>query len=444
MNYLKNLTEGNIYKSFILFAIPIVISGILSQGFNVINSAIAGKYLGETGRAAIGCTAGFISFLSSFFWGYTSGVSLRTAMLFGAEDYDAIKRCYRSNLILICSVGVLINLLCVIFADPIFTFLKVDPSIEADAKTYFIIMVLSNTLLILPNFYMKFFQALGSSAYPLKISTLITVLGIILRVISIVFLGMGVEGIAIATTLSTVVGLIFYARKASACFKELKITENVFYDPHEIRATFKLGAPASLQQCVMYFASFIISPTVNALGKSATAAYSVAVQMYDINAAIYQNSALTVSNYTAQSVGAKKYENLKKGVKVGLLQGLAFLIPVLTLTEIFARPICMLFFEEGYAGTSLDLSLLFVRVFLPFIFFNVINNLFHNFFRGVKAVNAVFGFTAVGSAARIVATLLLAPHFGMTGVYLGWAFSWIFEAVLITAAYFSGFWKKKL
>ncbi len=441
---MKNLTEGNIYKSFILFAIPIVISGILSQGFNVINSAIAGKYLGEAGRAAIGCTAGFVSFLSSFFWGYTSGVSLRTAMLFGAEDYDAIKRCYRSNLILICTVGVIVNLLCVIFINPIFTFLKVDPSISADAKSYFIIMVLSNTVLILPNFYTKFFQALGSSAYPLKISTLITVLGIALRIVSIVFLGMGVEGIALATAVSTVVGLVFYTRKASACFKELKITENVFYDPHEIRATLKLGAPSSLQQCVMYFASFIISPTVNALGKSATAAYSVAQQMYDVNAAIYQNSALTVSNYTAQSVGAKKYGNLKKGVRVGFIQGLAFLTPVLALSVIFARPICMLFFEEGYVGRSLDLSLLFVRVFLPFVFFNVINNLFHNFFRGVKAVNSVFVFTAIGSAARIVSTLLLADRFGMTGVYSGWAFSWVFEAILITCAYFSGFWKKKL
>ena len=441
---MKNLTEGNIYKSFILFAIPIVLSGIMSQGFNVINSAIAGKYLGEAGRAAIGCTAGFISFLSSFLWGYASGVSLRIAILFGAKDYEGIKRCYRTNLIVISSVAFSLSLICILFIDPIFSFLKVDPSIMEDARSYFIIVVLSNFLLVLPVFYVKFFQALGASGYPFKVSIITTVLGIGLRVVSVVLLGMGVNGIAVASTLATVVGLVFYYRKASLCFKELNAVGGVLFDKEELRYSFRLGAPIALQQLVMYFSNFIISPSVNVLGKSATAAYSVAQQMYDINAAIYQNSALSVMNYTAQSVGAKKYDNLKKGVKVGLLQGVIFLTPVLLLTILLAQPICSLFFEDGYVGESLELSLVFVRVFLPFVFFNVINNLFHNFFRGVKEVNAVFAFTAIGSVARIIATLILAPRFGMTGVYSGWVFSWIFEAILITTAYFSGFWRRKL
>ena len=117
---------------------------------------------------------------------------------------------------------------------------------------------------------------------------------------------------------------------------------------------------------------------------------------------------------------------------------------MLIATVIFARPLCSLFFEKGFVGESFDLAVMFVRVFLPFVFFNVINNLFHNFFRGVKAVNLVLLFTALASLIRIVATLILAPAHGMVGVYSGWVISWIAEAVIISLAYFLGVWKKYL
>lgn len=445
MIYLKNLTEGNIYKNFILFAFPVVLSGVMSQAFGVINSAIAGTYLGELGRAATGCTAGFISFISSLLWGYCTGVGLKTAILFGARDSESLKKSFWSNISFVSLACIIISLLCVTFKNQIFTFLKVDPTVREQAELYYLIYVSTLILYIINVFFVKFFQALGVSAYPFKVSTVTTAFGIVLRILSIVMLGMGVEGIAIAAAVSALAANLLYFKKAFSCFRELGC-ESVKpeFDVHEIKSTFRLSMPSSLQQGVMYVATFLISPTVNALGKSATAAYSVALQTYEINAAIYQNSAITVSSYTAQCVGAKKYENLKKGVRVGFLQGIIFLVPVLLATVIFAKPLCSLFFEKGFVGESFDLALLFVRSFLPFVFFNVINNLFHNFFRGVKAVNLVLLFTALASVVRIISTLALAPVHGMIGVYTGWVISWIFEAVIISLAYFLGVWKKYL
>ena len=442
---MKNLTEGNIYKNFILFAIPVVLSGVMSQAFGLINSAIAGTYLGELGRAATGSTAGFISFISSLLWGYCAGVGLKAAILFGAKDSETLKNSFYSNIIFISVSCLSLSLICVILKNPIFTFLKVDSSIKSEASLYYMIYVSTLLLYILNVFFIKFFQALGVSAYPFKVSALTTAFGIVLRILSIVVLGMGVEGIAISAAVSALAANIFYFKKAIECLRELGC-ESVAptFDKNEVKSTFRLAMPTSLQQGVMYIASFLITPSVNALGKSATAAYSVAQQTFEVNAAIYQNSAITVSSYTAQCVGAKKYENLKKGVRVGFIQGIIFLVPVLALTVIFARPLCSLFFEKGFVGESFDMALMFVRVFLPFVFFNVINNLFHNFFRGVKAVNLVLLFTAIASVFRIIATLILAPGYGLSGVYSGWVISWIGEAVIISAAYFLGGWKRYL
>ena len=118
--------------------------------------------------------------------------------------------------------------------------------------------------------------------------------------------------------------------------------------------------------------------------------------------------------------------------------------PVLCLCVIFARPFCEAFFPKGYVGEALELSVVYVRCFLPFILFNVVNNLFHSFFRGVKAMNLLVLFTALGSVIRIVATMLLTESYRMYGVYSGWVISWVGEAVLIYIAYLSGVWKKSL
>jgi len=445
VNYLKNLTEGNIYKNFLLFAIPLILSGLMSQGFNLINSAIAGKYLGEMGRAATGATSGFISFVSSLLWGYCTGVALSTAIHFGAKDHERLSKNFFSSLIFIVTSCLAVSLFCIIFKEQIFDFLKVAPEIRHHASSYFVIYMATLVLYILNVFFVKFFQALGMSLFPMLVSTITTALGIGLRILSIVVLEMNVEGIAYAAALSGLIATVAYMIKALKCLKELGCKSlRPTFSKTEFFSSLRLALPLSFQQGVMYIASFLISPSVNAIGKSATAAYSVSSQIFEINAAIYQNSAITVMNYTAQSVGAKKSENLKRGVRVGFLQGCVFLIPILALTVILARPLCSIFFESGYAGESLDYSILFVRVYLPFVFMNVINNLFHNFFRGVKAVKLVLLFTAIGSVARIVSTLLLSPEYGLRGVYTGWVISWGVEAVFITLAYISGIWKKSL
>ena len=83
---LKDLTKGNIYKTFLLFAIPLILAGLLSQSSSIIDTVIAGKMFDSKGLAAIGATSPFIQFFSSFFWGYGIGYSIYIANLFGAGD----------------------------------------------------------------------------------------------------------------------------------------------------------------------------------------------------------------------------------------------------------------------------------------------------------------------------------------------------------------------
>lgn len=442
---MKNLTEGNIYKTFILFAVPLVMAGFLSQAYNIIDSIIAGKFLGEAGLAAVGATSAFISFVSAAFWGFGTGVSVYTGILFGAKNFKELKTSLFSNTAIFISVHIVLSAIIIVFRSYIFRFLRIDAKIEQDAAIYFNIYIGGMVFIMLNYFGTYTMHALGMSGFPFRMSIVSTALNIGGNLLSVAVLKIGVAGVALSSVLSALIVDVCYLLKLRKCFAEMGVGEyKAKFSMRIVKKTLGVSIPTTLQQGVMYLASFVISPIINGIGSSATAAYSVVLRIYDINAGVYQNSAKTLMNYTAQCVGAGKVDNLKKGVRVGFLQGLMFLSPFLLASVLFSKQFCEAFFPTGYSGVALTYSVVFTKYFMPLVLFNVINNLFHAFFRGVKAAGMLLISTAIGSVSRVIATFILAVYYGMYGVYAGWALSWIMEAVFVLAVYWSGAWKKNI
>ena len=434
---MRDLTKGNIYKTFLLFAIPIVLSGILSTAYNLIDTMIAGKFLGAHGIASIGATTLLLEFLSAPLWGYISGFSVYTATLFGAGEFEKIKETLFNNFLIVVIVNILASILMIVFRDAIFDFLSVDASIRKDACVYYVIYLSGMPLIILNVFGALVMNSLGLSEYPFRMSIISTLLNVTGNILSVTVLNAGVVGIALSSVLSALIVDIFYFRKIVSCLKKLGCTNHIpTFSGKIIKTSFSYSFPVMLQQMIMYASTFLISPVINGIGSSATAAYSVIFRIYNINAKIYQDSAKTLTVYCAQAIGAKKRYLLKKGLRTGFLQGVFFLSPVVLTCFIFARPICCAFFPKGYTGEALSYSILFLRVFLPFIFFNLINNLFHAFFRGTKEMNYLVILTAIGSISRLVSTLIFSRQYAIGGVYAGMVISWICEAVFAVGIYY--------
>ena len=442
---MKDLTKDNIYKTFLVFAIPLVLSGFLTQAYQIIDTIIAGRYLGADGIAAIGATSSCIQLISSLFWGFATGTSVYIAMLFGAKDYENLKSSLYSNFVLYTGTIIAIAVILIAFQNQVFDFMKVDNSIRGDAGIYYTIYLSGIVMILLNHFGISALNALGISGFCFAMSLVSTVLNIAGNLISVTVLNAGVTGLAASSVFAGIVVDVFYFVKIRQCFKKMGLkTSRMQFSKAAIRRTFSFSLPPMIQQTVMYVASFLISPLINGLGAAATAAYTVVHRLYEINANVYQNSAKTLTTYTAQCIGAKKYDKIKKGVGVALIQGIAFLLPLLLVCSIFANDICALFFSKGYTGDGLTFSVDFAKYFLPLILFNVINNLFHAFYRGVKCMNLLVISTTIGSVARIVASIVLSRFFGIYGVYGGWVVSWIIEAMFCTCTYFIGVWKKNL
>mgnify|MGYP004508115921 CR=1 FL=1 len=118
-----------------------------------------------------------------------------------------------------------------------------------------------------------------------------------------------------------------------------------------------------------------------------------------------------------------------------------YVAPLLLCSVLFARGFCSVFLPKGSTGEGLDMSVTFARYFLPFILFNLVNNLFHSFYRGIAAMKFLVAATLIGSISRIIATYFAVKYFAMNGVYLGWVISWIIECMFSLGIYFTGAWK---
>lgn len=431
---MKNLSEGNIYKNFILFALPLISAGLFSQFYSVFDTVIAGKYLGEHGLGAVGATADFITFLSSPFWGYSSGIAVYIATLFGARRFGQMKSTLLLNGGVLVLSALLLGVLCVIFIEPLFMLFKVDSLIVKEAKIYFIICILGLCLTVMPNFFFTVMSSLGVSMFPFMMSLLMGGLNIIGNIFSVVVFDFGVAGIAASTVLAALTVNVLYIFKLRKCLKELGVLkEKVELNFSAFRQPIRYAVPNMLQQTAMYFAGMAMTPVVNGLGASATAGYSVTQRMFNMSACIYQNSARALATHSAQCVGGGKISELRRGWRAGLLQGTLVTAPVILACVLFARPICALFFPSDFQGAALDYAVFFARVCLPFIYLNLLDNLYHARFRGMGAMNVNLATTFFASVIRILAGAILSIPFGMRGVFFGMALAWGAESVLCFA-----------
>lgn len=440
---MKDLTQGNIYKTFLLFAIPVVLANVLSESYALVDTVIAGKYLGEEGLAAIGATAALLAFTGCLLWGYNAGAGIHFARLFGAGRYEELRNAACTQAILITVLTAFVGVACVLCYRPLFALLRVDPAIADAAFSYFAILMLGKVVTILQNFCVNLLHACGVSGFTFYMSLLAAVCNVGGNILSIVVLGWGVAGVALSTVLSSAVVTLVYFARIRRVFREMRL-QGVAVRPslRYVKEGAPYALPVSLQQGAMYFAGLCISPIVNGIGAVATAAYVVVQRFNSVTATIYQGSSKVLGAYTAQCMGAQKFDSIRRGVRTGLVQSICFVAPVLLVCVLLAEPISALFFETGYRGESYELAVSFARFYLPFCFLNVLNNLFHNLYRGVKNMRFLFISTALGAVVRIVASYLLSItlQMGMHGFYLGWVISWAAEFVFCIVIYVSGLW----
>ena len=302
---MNRLYEGNIRKNFFVYALPLVLTTLLSQAYSFINSAMAGYLIGDDAFAAIGCISPFSTFISSMYWGYGTGFCVYVAILFGRGDYPKMLNVIKANLLISSLFIITISTLCIIFHETIYDFLNVEESLRAESFSYFWVHIASLFLLNISASLVYIAHAVGLTKLPFISSCISNLILIAGNYILIKFAGLGVQGTAIATVISNLFAMCFYTIMLIRSFKKLGVKIGGLYiNKDELKWSIHFAFPTMLQQSVMYLCTALVSPLTNLCGASAISGYTIGMRLYDLNAGVYQSSNKTVSNYIAQCIGA--------------------------------------------------------------------------------------------------------------------------------------------
>lgn len=440
---MKDLTQGNVFKKFLIFTLPLIVTGILSQSFGMINSMMVGKILGESELAYIGSTASLIEVLNAVIWGYGTGAAIYVGRLFGSKDIKRMVNAIKTNMLVACGIALLLTVVTLVFYKPIFSLLQVGKDIYHGSFVYYALSVAGLVVFTISWCSVYIFNAVGDSTFPFLMSLITSILTVAGNAFVLMVLKTGVWGTAAVSIVAALVVDIFYIFKYKKLFKSVGAeNQKLVFDKHDILKAASLGIPCMVQQTVMYASSAGVQPVINALGKAAIAAYSICLRIYNLSAVVFQNISKCLSSYCAQCIGSGKISKVNKGIRACLTLGFAFVVPLMALCFIFPEQISGWFFNDT-TSESARLVQRYILLCVPFFVFQILNNMFHNFFRGVMAANIAAITTTFYTVVRIVSTYLLVPLWKMDGVYAGFIIAWVLEVILCSAIFFSGKWKSR-
>lgn len=437
MKITKNLTEGNIYRSMLAYAIPLLLSSMLTQLYSTVDGVIAGKCIGEFALGAISSTASFEILFRSLADGFCVGFGIYLSHLFGAREFGSIKRDIRAAMTLIVCISLAVSLVAILLRNPILDYLKVDPTLRTDAETYFVIYTAGYAVLYGNMMLVVCLNTLGITSFSLYVSLLSALLNAGGNLLTVLVFGMGVAGLALSTLLSALAATVIYLLVLRRAFREMPSeAEGKVFDFSGVRRSLRYSLPAALQMLTFHGVAFLISPAINGLGAAASTGYNVSTRLYNIGTIGLWATTSALTCYTGQCVGGGDSQKIKRGLRVGFLLNALVVLPFVLVLSGLATPIVSIFFPSEHGGEAFGYALRYARIYLPLIYIQLVGHILHSYMRSLGAVTTVLGITIVGCITRISATLLLIPRIEMDGVYLGQVISWTVDMLLSIVLWF--------
>ena len=442
----EKLYEGNMRKKYLLYAIPLILSALLSQSYNFVNSMMIGKFIGSEAFAATAVTAELIELLNSIFFGYLTGVGIYVSVLFGKGEHEKMLNVIKLNFLLSITFAVIVSLGCNIFVKQIFDILNVNDEVYKNAEIYFRIYVLGYIVFQFNWGFTYISHGMGTTIIPLVTSVVTGVINIILNYLFLSVYDKGIGYSALATVISTTVAVFVYMYIYIKLFKNMGVKLRGFkINKKMLKDSIDYGTPSMFQQMAMYACTAVVSPLVNTCSTAALSGYAVANKARTLILAIYQNSSKANTNFISQAMGAGKIDKLKSGIKIGITQCLLFFGVIMAGFMIFANEFTALFLDPIRDAESFTVSVNTIRFLFPLIFFNVFNNLFHGIFRAVGSGKIMVTSTLIYAISYVIyayALFAVLPYeTRIYGVHLALSGAYITEVIFATYIFASAKWK---
>ena len=353
----KDLTVGKTSSVLWKFCLPLFGSIIFQQLYNIADSLVAGKFVGENALAAVGNSYEITLIFIAFAFGCNIGCSVITAQLFGAKNYKEMKTAVYTTLI---SGGILCILLITvggIFSTNLLHLINTPDNVFADSKLYLDIYILGLPFVFFYNIATGIFSALGDSKTPFIFLACSSVSNIGMDILFVTAFKMGVAGVAWATFICQGISCILAIVVVFIRFSKIKTSEKADIFSWKLLGKISIVAvPSILQQSFISVGNIVIQGIINSFGSAAMAGYSASIKLNNLVITSLTTLGNGISNFTAQNLGAKKPERIKECFKAGIKLVWMLCIP-LTLIYVFAGRYLLYAFLDNPSETAMNVGI---------------------------------------------------------------------------------------
>ena len=423
----RDLSKGPVVKSMLLFAIPMILGDLLQQCYNIADTLIVGRFLGEKALAAVGSSFTLMTFITSIILGLCMGSSALFSIRFGQRDENGLKEDICASFSFITVVTVLLNIIAYESLGGLQIFLRVPDEVWGDMRKYLFVIFMGIPAVFFYNYFASYLRAIGNSVIPLLFLAVSSVLNIILDLWFVIGFEKGVEGAAQATVIAQYLsglGIMIYTlvryKQVHAIWKIRCLKKK------RIREIISFSMLTCIQQAVMNLGILMVQGLVNSFGTVVMAAFAAAVKIDAFAYMPVQDFGNAFSTFIAQNYGAKEKKRIQQGLESAVRISAIFCVVISVLVFVFAKPLMMIFVDAGETDIIME-GVRYLRI--EGAFYIGIGWLFllYGLYRalGRPGMSVVLTIFSLGTRVALAYILSAIPEIGVIGIWwsvpIGWA-----------------------
>lgn len=439
----KDLTVGKSSTVLWKFCLPLFGSILFQQLYNIADSFVAGKFVGENALAAVGNSYEITLIFIAFAFGCNIGCSVIVSQLFGAKKLSELKTAVYTTLIaggVLCAVLMAFGML---FCTELLRLIHTPENVFADSKLYLDIYILGLPFVFYYNIATGIFSALGDSKTPFWFLACSSLSNIAVDILFVTAFKMGVAGVAWATFLCQGISCVLAVVFVFLRFRKIQTdTRPKVFSWQLLGRIAVVAVPSILQQSFISVGNILIQGIINTFGSAVMAGYSASVKLNNLVITSLTTLGNGVSNFTAQNLGAGKTVRIREGFRAGLKLVWILCVP-LTLLYVFAGKYLVYAFLDNPTGLAMDTGVEILRILAPFYCVVAAKLVADGVLRGAGKMRQFMVATFTDLILRVVLAKLLSDVLGAVGIWMAWPIGWSVATVLSLLFYRRGKWQKE-
>ncbi|MCI5856915.1 MAG: MATE family efflux transporter [Agathobacter sp.] len=439
----KDLTVGKPESVLWRFCMPLFGSIIFQQLYNIADSFVAGKFIGENALAAVGNSYEITLIFIAFAFGCNMGCSVVVSKLFGAKDYHKMKTAVYTACIFSAIVCAVLMLIGIAGSGALLHLIRTPDEVFADSKLYLDIYAWGLPFVFFYNIATGIFSALGDSKTPFYFLAVSSTANIAVDIWFVKAFQMGVAGVAWATFLCQGISCVL---AMAVVFRRLAKIEGkekaAIFDTQILMQIVEIAIPSTLQQSFISLGNIVIQSIINGFGAPVMAGYSAAVKLNNLVITSFTTLGNGISNYTAQNLGAKKLSRIKEGFRIGIKMVWMLSLP-LFLLYFFGGSIVLKLFMDQPTELAMQTGINFLRILSPFYFVVSAKLVADGILRGAGMMSKFMIATFTDLILRVVLAFVFSKTaLGATGIWCAWPIGWCVATVVSIWFYRKGPWQQ--